>query len=204
MNGPHYILRPMRTADIQQVMVIDRAAFPSPWSASIYHYEVTQNPLSTMVTLCLAEDNTASSSGLPRLVARLLGRPGVPGGAVIGYGGFWFSHEEAHVSTIAVMPVYQGRGLGELLLLAMIRRGLALGAAALSLEVRISNARAIALYKKHEFTPHGVKRQYYRDNREDAYDMRVDPIPSGYAQRAAARWSAVVERIAFEDRFTTA
>jgi ribosomal-protein-alanine N-acetyltransferase len=121
---------------------------------------------------------------------------------VLGYGGFWFVRGEAHISTIATHPLYRGMGLGELLLASMIRRGLNMGAQVLSLEVRVSNEPAIALYHKYQFAEFGIKTKYYRDNREDAYDLRVSPVTPGYHTFFAERWTALAGRLHYADQFT--
>ncbi len=205
---PEVVLRPMRFEDVPQVVAIDRQAFPIPWSASVYRYEIAQNPLSEMVVASLYEPLAARerpASLLARLADRLRGRPSDPyrHRAVVGYGGFWFTRGEAHVSTIAAHPDYRRRSVGELLLAGMIRRALTLDVRFLSLEVRVSNAPAIALYEKYRFHPAGIKPGYYRDNHEDAYDMRVD-VDEAFRTLFRQRWDALAGRLAFEDAFSTA
>jgi ribosomal-protein-alanine N-acetyltransferase len=90
------------------------------------------------------------------------------------YGGFWLVVDEAHISTIATAQQWRGRGLGELALLAMIERGLELGAHMVTLEVRVSNTIAQNLYRKYGFVITGERKRYYRDNGENAYIMTVD------------------------------
>ncbi len=206
-RSPQYVLRPMRYEDIAQVVAIDRLSFPIPWTASVYRYEIGQNSLSSMAVLCLYEPGEArngdGASCASRLLNRLLGRRDPAWHrAVVGYGGFWFSRQEAHISTIATHPSFRGRGLGEALLAGMIRRGLNMGAGVLSLEVRVSNEPAIALYQKYEFHSHGRKERYYHDNGEDAYDMRVSPVDDGYRGRSAARWEALQKRVRVLDEFS--
>jgi ribosomal-protein-alanine N-acetyltransferase len=83
----------------------------------------------------------------------------------------WMAYDEAHVTTIGVDPNYQGRGLGELLLLCMIDEAVARGAGWLTLEVRVSNTPAQTLYQKYGFTVQGTRKRYYSDNHEDALIM---------------------------------
>ena len=200
------ILRRMRREDIPQVVEIDRQAFPMPWSTNVYHYELDHNPLSVMVSLALAGEMSPAPplSGLGGWLRRLLGTNGTSGPAqvIAGYGGFWFSRQEAHISTIAVRPDWRGHGLGEVLLAGMVRRALFMEAKVISLEVRVSNEPAIALYRKYDFARFGIKRGYYRDNNEDAFDLRVSPVDALYHQRFAARWEELHQRRPFEDAFT--
>ncbi|MDQ7033964.1 MAG: ribosomal protein S18-alanine N-acetyltransferase, partial [Anaerolineae bacterium] len=93
---------------------------------------------------------------------------------IVGYGGLWKIAEEAHISTIATHPDYRGRKLGEILLAGMIRRAIVLHARYVVLEVRVSNTVAQNLYHKYGFKMHGIKKNYYHHDHEDAYDMRLD------------------------------
>ncbi len=63
---------------------------------------------------------------------------------------------------------WRGRGIGELMLLAMIERSIELGAHEVTLEVRVSNTVAQNLYRKYGFEVVGRRPGYYRDNNEDA------------------------------------
>jgi len=92
-------------------------------------------------------------------------------GRLIGFAGMWVMYDEAHVTTIGVDPDYRGRGLGELLLVALFDEALRRGAAWLTLEVRVSNEPAQALYRKYGFTIQGTRKRYYSDDNEDAYIM---------------------------------
>lgn len=204
---PVYVLHPMRRQDIAQVMEIDRRSFPCPWSANQYAYEIAENPTSYMVALTAPGQKPPRSparTGFFGLLDRLrLHRP-AGNDAVVGYGGFWYGGSQAHISTIAVHPAYRGLGLGELLLAGMIRRAITLGARYVSLEVRVSNSTAINLYLKYEFVQCGRKTAYYRDNGEDAYDLRIYALDEGYRARFDQRWKALQARVAFVDRFSNA
>jgi ribosomal-protein-alanine N-acetyltransferase len=145
-----FMVEPMAVTDIDQVMEIEQVAFPSPWSARAYHYEITQNAHSTMLVV---RSSAHSTGGLKRLVGNLLPRHVRVGsrGLVLGYAGFWLLVDEAHVCTIAVHPHWRGRGLGELLLISLLEQGIEQGASRATLEVRISNQVAQELYHKYAF-----------------------------------------------------
>src|SRR5579871_913712 len=161
---PRYNLRYMGLDDISQVVEVDKLSFPLPWSARSYTFEISDNTSAHMIALEAISEPSPNGGILGAL--KRLGKP--PGNAKIaGYGGFWFITGEAHISTIAVHPDYRGRGLGELLLAGMLLRSVDLKAEYCVLEVRVSNAPAISLYRKYEFEIVGRRKRYYRDNNED-------------------------------------
>lgn len=195
---PCVIVRRMTLDDIGQVVDIDRESFSTPWSANAYRFEVTNHDTSHLVVLEMRSD--ADGTGLRRRLWTF-GRRTLPG-EVIGYGGCWLIAGEAHISTIAVHPAHRGKGLGELLLASMLKRAIRLGGEYSVLEVRESNATAQALYRKYEYMVIGRRRQYYRDNGEDALLMEARPLDSAYYQRIEARLAALSGRVRFDDHFT--
>lgn len=191
-------LRYMTLHDVAQVAAIDRLAFDLPWSERSYAYEVMESTYSYMVVLEAA--NEAAPVGWRRWLSPLNGR--VQTHRIVGYGGLWNIMSEAHISTIAVHPDYRGRGWGEILLAGMVRRSLALNAGYVALEVRVSNTRAQNLYRKYEFETISVKAKYYRNNNEDAYDMRLTLTP-GAKLRFQERFAALRSAHPFTDTYTT-
>jgi len=147
------LVRPMAITDLRTVLDIDRLSFPLPWSERTYKYELNENPSSYMYVVEIQEDRNRK---------------------VVGYVGFWFIVDEAHISTLAVHPDYRGYGLGELLLQTAIDDAEQLNVKIITLEVRISNQIAINLYRKHDFKDVGSRPRYYRDNNEDALLMTRD------------------------------
>jgi ribosomal-protein-alanine N-acetyltransferase len=181
---------PMAVDDIPRVLDIDQLSFPLPWSSASYRYELTQNPNSHFLVAVTggagrpARDEPQAAGGLARLIPRHWFRqpaPPVPIRSVVGYGGFWFIVDEAHVSTIAVHPDWRGRRVGERLFVAMLEQALDLGAVTATLEVRVSNDRAQSLYRKYRFEVVGRRKHYYRDNGEDALLMTAELRP-GYRE----------------------
>ncbi|MGB9593930.1 MAG: ribosomal protein S18-alanine N-acetyltransferase, partial [Anaerolineae bacterium] len=174
-EGLPYVLQPMRVQDIPEVLEIERACFSMPWSAHAYRYEIEENTLSWYVVARPAPRPRERGLLGKILNLRSAGEPRTP---IIGYGGFWMMVDEAHISTLAVAPPYRRRGVGELLLLAMIEEAQRRGAAAVTLEVRVSNLPAQRLYEKYGFTVQGRRVRYYSDNGEDAYIMTTPPLRS--------------------------
>ncbi len=185
---------PMTVNDIERVMEIDTLSFPLPWSPTSYRYELTQNPNSHFLVAVtgLAEPAADKAPGsLDWLRPSQWFRPTPPAAPVrqiVGYGGFWFIVDEAHISTIAVHPDWRGQGVGEILLVAMLEQALDLGAVTATREVRVSNTRAQALYHKFDFEPTGGRKHYYRDNSEDALLMTAELRP-GYRETLRRRFS---------------
>jgi ribosomal-protein-alanine N-acetyltransferase len=171
-------LAPMELGDIPQVLAIDRLSFSLPWSASSYRFELTENHASHFL---VALDDEASR---PRNVfQRLLGQPSPR--PIVGYVGYWLIVDEAHISTLAVHPDWRGRGIGEQLLLTVLRHGAEAGAVMVTLEVRAGNTTAQNLYRKHDFAVVGRRKRYYQDNREDALIMTVELDTARRAQLLA-------------------
>ena len=116
---------------------------------------------------------------------------------LLGYGGFWFLIDEAHITTLGVRPEWRGRGLGELLLISLIEGALERGALTVSLEVRVSNSTAQSLYAKYGFQRVGRRKAYYSDNREDADIMTITNVASSaYERHLSALRTRLRERLA--------
>ncbi|HMM27525.1 MAG: ribosomal protein S18-alanine N-acetyltransferase [Chloroflexota bacterium] len=200
---PAYTLRPMTTDDIPQVLKIDHASFTTPWSARTYEFEINNRDSSHLVVVEAAGAGAPRTNGWRGLAARLRSS-GPTAFEIAGYGGCWLIAGEAHISTIAVAPDYRGRGLGELLLAAMLRRALNLSGEYSVLEVRASNLTAQALYQKYHYQVVGRRRGYYRDDGEDALLMEVRPLNDAYRQELDARLAALRRRLGYVDLFTGA
>ena len=159
-SGP-VVITPMRRRHLRQVLRIDHAVYPRPWSLGLYLGELS------------------TTEGRSYLVARR-------GASVVGYAGLMVIVDDAHVTTVAVAPQHQHQGLATRLLLVLMREAVALGAERVTLEVRASNREAQALYSRFGFAPAGVRKAYYVDNREDAVIMwAIDVTAVEYADRLA-------------------
>ncbi len=204
------ILRYMRADDIREVSRIDRLCFEPPWSRDSYAFEIKESKISHMVVL---EEQASPIPALPPQddgwMRRLSGwmrqeSPAIAKSSlIVGYGGLWKIDGEAHVSTIATHPDQRGRGYGEILLAGMFRKALRLKAEYLVLEVRVSNAVAQNLYRKYGFSRHGRKRNYYRSDKEDAYDMRVS-LDSSVRQHFSQLYQQLHQSRGFHDAYSVA
>lgn len=185
----YYFIEPMAEDDIPYVQAIESQSFTTPWSASTYRREI-RNTQSCRYIVARASATPPPPTGAPGasparragLLSQLIGAIFPQGEAapapapIVGYGGLWLTVDDAHITTIAVDPAERGRGVGELLLSALIDHAYELGARQITLEVRVSNTTAQRLYLKYGFQPAGTRTRYYTDNGEDALIMWTDPI----------------------------
>jgi len=182
----------MTLEDIPAVMAIEKAAFPIPWPEQAYRHEILENSNGHFVVVRLHHAHTPShdknyGSGARSLIQRLIGRPVSTPPAplqVIGFAGLWMFVDEGHISTIASRTDWRGRGVGELLLVTLLRQAQLRQAIFATLEVRVSNTVAQNLYRKYGFVEVGRRKRYYQDNGEDALIMTVENFmqPAYHAQ----------------------
>ena len=171
----------MTIEDISAVMVIEKTAFPIPWPEQAYRHEILDNPNGYFIVARLrpagASVNEIKEGASPRnLFQRLAGRAAIAPAprAIIGFAGLWMFVDEGHVSTIASHTEWRGQGVGELLLVTLLREAQRRKAIFATLEVRVNNAVAQNLYRKYGFTEVGRRKRYYQDNGEDALIMTVE------------------------------
>ncbi len=201
-----FVVEAMRVEHIPAVSAIEKLSFPQPWPQNAYRREIVENRMAHYViarrlgratdtdplTTEASHQHGGQSGDLIGRLSRLL-RPPDPQRSpqleeelrsIVGYAGIWVMTDEAHVTTIASAPTMRGRGVGELLLVALIHRGIEVGARWMTLEVRASNSVAQNLYRKYTFKEMGVRRRYYSDNGEDALVMWTDALDSESFQAA--------------------
>jgi ribosomal-protein-alanine N-acetyltransferase len=161
-------LVPLRRRHLRSVLKIEAQVYPRPWS----------------LTLFMSELNLRSTR---RYVAARVD------GVVVGYGGLMFSTDEAHVTTLAVDPAWHRNQIGTRLLHCLTQAALAHGARHMTLEVRMTNQPAQALYQQFGFETAGVRKNYYAEINEDALIMWVHDID---APEHAARLAALAAKVA--------
>lgn len=149
----------MQDADLDQVLAIERASFPSPWRREHFVHELRHNPFA---------------------VTRVLRQSG----KVLGYVCLWRLHGELKINNIAIHPSCRRRGLGGWLLGRVLQLGRQSACHTATLEVRASNEEAQALYRRHGFVPVGRRKNYYQLEGEDAILMAV---PLGTASEGAKK-----------------
>jgi [ribosomal protein S18]-alanine N-acetyltransferase len=147
-------LRRLALDDLAGIEEIERRSYPTPWSRSMFAGELAKPS-----SICLGAFEADDEDGA--LVGYLI---------VSRYVDAW------HVMNIAVDPVHRGRGVATMLLERLFELTADDARRGYTLEVRVSNRKAIDLYERLGFSARGVRRAYYTDNREDALIMWRDPI----------------------------
>ncbi|HQR28988.1 MAG TPA: ribosomal protein S18-alanine N-acetyltransferase [Anaeromyxobacteraceae bacterium] len=137
----------MREADLPRVMEIERAAFSHPWSEELVRRELGHD-FSTVLLATAGE-----------------------GGPILGFAIVWLVHDELHVLNVATAPEARRLGVARAVLGKLEGQGRAQGARVSMLEVRRSNAPAIALYRSLGYREVGVRPRYYAEDGEDALVM---------------------------------
>lgn len=144
--GSPVLFEPMRRRHLPAVLRIEHHAHPKPWTLGVFTSELAQGDSRYYV------------------VVRV-------GGRVAAYGGLMFVGDEAHVTNLAVAPAMRRQGLGSRLLAHLAQQATGRGCRAMTLEVRMGNVGAQALYRMFGFVGAGVRRNYYPETHEDALVM---------------------------------
>lgn len=134
---------------LNEINLIEQDSFKEPWSKEAYEKEIS-NPLANYRVITF-EDK------------------------VVAYGGFWKILDEADINNIAVKKEFRGMGFGKMLMNALIEDAKSQNIKAMTLEVRVTNESAIALYKKLGFKEAGIRKNYYSD-KEDALIMWLEEL----------------------------
>ena len=151
-------IRRLDARDLDAVETIERASYPTPWSRSMFAAEL-RKPGSIAIGAFGEDDELLGYAFVSRYV------------------------DAWHVMNVAVAPESRRNGVATALLRRLLDETRDDAQRGYTLEVRVSNVGAIALYEGFGFRPKGVRRGYYTDNREDALIMWRDaePEPDGAA-----------------------
>ena len=146
---PQWSLRPMRAADLDHVVAVERSIYSHPWTLGNF-----RDSLHAGYSCWVMEERRE----------------------LIGYGVLMIGVGEAHLLNLSIGQAWQRRGLGRTLLQHFVDLAARFGAARMLLEVRPSNAAARALYARAGFLELSVRRGYYpaEGGREDAILMGLD------------------------------
>ncbi|MGI6027850.1 MAG: ribosomal protein S18-alanine N-acetyltransferase [Candidatus Heteroscillospira sp.] len=130
--------------DIPRIAEIEKRCFSTPWSEDMLRIQLREG-----YVFLVCED----------------------GGETAGYVGLQYVLDEGYISNVAVAPESRRRGIASALLCELDRRAEKLSLSFASLEVRASNAAAIALYTARGYENVGLRKSYYENPREDALIM---------------------------------
>ena len=146
------LFRRLEMRDLGEIERIERRSYPTPWSRSMFASEVAKPS-----SICLGAFDAETDELLGYLI-------------ISRYVDAW------HVMNVAVEPSHRRRGIATALLDRLFELTADDGRRGYTLEVRVSNRKAIDLYERLGFRSHGLRRGYYTDNREDALIMWKDPV----------------------------
>jgi len=186
----------MRREDISQVTEIDREAFPTMWPPANYNRELEIGLAHYIVaskkdeTVQIPGIITAAEEFFPLFPESLQQRSNHPSTTardetasgyqqhLVGFAGLWVMADEGHITNIAVREKYRRQGIGEQLLIGLLKLAIKQNTHSIILEVRSSNDISQKLYIKCGFRELGIRPKYYTDNREDALVMGAGDITS--------------------------
>lgn len=140
-----FLIREMDPGHVPQVLAIEQACYPSPWSGSAFTNETTSEASVTIVALA--------------------------GESVAGYLVGWIVADQVHVANIAVAAGYRRRGVGTGMMLRLLEEAVRRGGASSSLEVRESNLAARSMYSRLGYHAVALRKSYYSNPAEDAVVM---------------------------------
>lgn len=143
-----YVIVPMDRSHISQIAALERACFSQPWSENALTEEL-YNPQASFI---VAEDGE---------------------GGVLGYAGLQVVLDGGYIANVAVEYAARRHGVADAMLDVFCRFGQE-HLSFLTLEVRQSNAAAIALYHKHGFREAGRRKNFYTHPKEDAVIMTLE------------------------------
>ena len=145
------LVRKMIHADLEQVIEIDQISFSLPWPKRSFQYELDEN----FTSRCWVADVDG------RIAAMMVG---------------WMIIDELHVATIATHPDYRGQGIGKKVLVHALLAARKEGVIRAFLEVRQTNETALNMYRSLGFVEDGRRKEYYKDNNEDAILMSLNDM----------------------------
>ena len=163
--------RKMRESDLDDVLVLEKEIFSSPWPRSAFLMEIRRPNGEYLVAEAQKE--------------------------IIGYSGVVREERDFHVTTMAVHPAYRRMGIATYLMLIHIDEALAASARRFFLEVRRSNVKAQSFYLRFGFQPGGLMTNYYSSEGEDAVIMWVPDLRNkGFLEAVSGIRRALEEKFA--------
>ena len=158
----HVRIMPMKRRHLRAVMRIEDQVYPRPWSLAVFHGEIGARDGSRLYVVAKVDSS------------------------VVGYAGVLYQLDDGHITNVAVDPAHHRHKIGSRLMLTLARQARKAGSKNLTLEVRVSNRGAQAMYQSFGFAPVGMRQRYY-EGVEDAIVMWANDINTPeYAERLDA------------------
>lgn len=167
---------------LPQIVELDQVCLGGLWTIDGYKREL-ESPNSSLLTLSIPLDLKLEK--------------------IIGCGCFWAILEEAHITLIAIHPDYQGHGLGQLLLYALLKDAVERQLERATLEVRVSNQVALSLYQKFGFEIAGRRKKYYQQTGEDALILWRGDLHKPQFREQLALWEQEISDRLLREQFQT-
>ena len=141
-------IRPVTIHDVDAIVRIEKEAFFQPWSKEAFIHEIVDHPFASLLLMEVE-------------------------GKITGYIGFWLIGDQTQITTLAIKKEFQGRHYGRMLLQRCIALTKERGYKRMSLEVNVTNAKAIAIYESLGFVTQALRKGYYleSDGYQDGYLM---------------------------------
>ena len=182
MNAAFYHIRPMKSGDIRAVSQLEQEVFLDPWPQTAYIQELFFNENAYYFVLESRDSQQAT-----------IYWPWRKNQGIYGFVGLRVNLQQGHITTLAVDPDWRGEGLGELLLITVLKKSLELELTSVYLEVRATNLIAQSLYAKYNFQTVDRKPRYY-SNGEDALLLYADINGANFRQQLVSRNKKLSER----------
>jgi [ribosomal protein S18]-alanine N-acetyltransferase len=162
-------LKGLEAAQLEAVVELDRRSLGGMWTIEGYRREM-DSPNSDLLIL---------QQVIPQ---QAIAQP------ILGVGCVWAILDEAHITTLAIDPTVQRQGLGLVILHALLRASRGRGLEWATLEVRVSNLGAIALYKRFGFEAVGERKKYYQNPEENALILWRKGLQHSEFEQRLADW----------------
>lgn len=199
-------IKPVSHADLPDLVALDQRCLGGIWSLAGYGREV-DSPNSDLIVLSSLPHNLPhnidnSVSDLSHTINRTsptrdqgtanLPSSLTPAAPFLGLGCLWSILEEAHITLLGIDPAYRRQGLGQLLLYVLLTCAQQRGLERATLEVRVSNQSAIALYEQFGFRRAGCRKHYY-PNGEDALILWLNGLHHPEFNRSRHQWWSSIQ-----------
>lgn len=164
----NYLICRAVVPDIPEILAIERSVYQGdqPWDFTNFESQI-KDKLTSLYIVVRYEDMMVAFAGC----------------------NFVYGKNEAHITNIAVLPEYQNRGLGMMMLETLLAEAKAYGCSKISLAVKVSNKKAQALYQSAGFKKRAVKEKYYHT--EDGLEFEYDLLKKNLKKRVEKGWKKI-------------